>query len=320
MGQDVERLGLGSAPESISGHLATMRVRSGPPLNGGLRDQGDRPKNTTRRIISESVESTSIGRKFRSTPTGSAQNKVSSSKAVNGIIVRAQEQQERMSASPDNSDDRLDLSSPELPREPVTPISLGKHATKAPLASAVCTGNGVLGLAGPEVANWAKGESRKGKGKEKVMEVKKTRFAQHPDTKESSGGSDESEGEGSPEILVDERRDEERAQELSLQVSPRRPTAPPTWLQSPHRPSAANMNMNAAAQDFLRNIVHDVMYDFQRETKAEMMGLHLDLVRMGRGWKRELRDIMEEWNGEIQELKVENRRLKEENERLRRGY
>jgi protein NEDD1 len=301
-------------------HLAAMRVRSGPPLNGGPRDQGDRPKNTTRRIISESAESTSVGRKLRSTSTGSAHDKVSSSKVVNGVVVRTQEQQERRSVTPDNSDDRLELSSPELPCEPVTPISLGKNATKAPLASAACIGNGVLGLAGPEVAKWAKGESRKGKGKEKVIEMKKTRFAQHPDTKESSGGNDESEEKGSPEIPGDERQDEERAQELSLQVSPRRSTAPPTWLQSPHRPSAANPNMNVAAQDFLRSIVHDVMYDFQRETKAEMMGLHLDLVRMGRGWKRELREIMEEWNGEIQELKVENRRLKEENERLRRGY
>ena len=317
MGREVERLGLGSAPESISGHLAAMRVQSGPPLNGDSRDKGDRPKDMTRRIISESVEGTSIGRKLRSTSTGSAHDKVSSSKAVKGIAVRTQQQQQRRSATPDNSDGRLDSSSPELPREPVTPISLGKNATKAPLASATCTGDGLLGLTSPEVAKWAKGESQKGKGKEKVAEMKKTRFAQHPDAKESSGGSDESEDEGS---LGDEGRDEERAQELSLQVSPRRPTAPPTWLQSPHRPSTENLNMNGAAQDFLRSIVHDVMYDLQRETKAEMMGLHLDLVRMGRGWKRELREIMEEWNGEIQELKAENRRLKEENGRLRRGY
>ena len=317
MGQDVERLGLGSAPESISGHLAAMRVRSGPPLNGGPRDEGDRPKNTTRRIISESAESGAIRQKLRPTSTSSTDNKVSSSKAVNRIAARTREQEQR-SATPDNNDDRLDLSSPELPREPVTPISLGKNPMQAPLASVACTGNGVLGLTSPEVAKWAKSKGQKGKGKEKVVEVKKTRFAQHPNAKESSGGGGESEDEGSPEIVMDGRQDEE--QELSLQVSPRRPTAPPAWLQSPHRPSTANLNMNAAAQDFLRNIVHDVMYDFQRETKAEMMGLHLDLVRMGRGWKQELREIMEEWNGEIQELKAENRRLREENERLRRGY
>jgi len=295
-----------------------MRVRSGPPSNGGLGDEGDRRKNTTRRIISESVESASTRRQPRSTSTGSAHNKVSSSRAITGV-VRTQPQ-ERRSATPDNSDDRLDLTSPESPHEPVTPIPLGKNATKAPLASATCTGNGVLGLTSPEVAKWAKGEGQKGKGKEKVIEMKKTRFARYPDVKGSSGGRDESADEDGPDILVDGRQNEEREQELSLQVSPRRPTAPPTWLQSPHRPSAGNLNMNAAAQDFLRSIVHDVMYDFQRETKAEMMGLHLDLVRMGRGWKRELREVMEEWNGEIQELKAENKRLREENERLRRGY
>ena len=294
-----------------------MRIRSGPTLNDGARDEGERPKTTTRRVISESVDATSDGRKRRSTYSVSAQSKTSSSRAVSGVVRMEQKQR---STTPDNSDDRLDLSSPELPREPVTPISLGKNATKAPFASTTGTGIGILGLTSPEVAKWAKGKSQKGKGKEKVVEVKKTRFAQPPDTKELSGGSDESEDEGDPEIPVDERRDEEREQELSLQVSPRRPTAPPTWLHSPHRPSAASLNMNAAAQDFLRSIVHDVMYDFQRETKAEMMGLHLDLVRMGRGWKQELREIMEEWNGEIQELKAENKQLKEENERLRRGY
>lgn len=319
MGQGVKRLGLGSAPESISGHLAAMRVRSGPPSNGGHGDEGDRPKNATRRIISESVESASTGRQPRSTSTGSVHNKVSSSKAVTGVVVRTQ-RQERRSATPDNNDGRLDLASPELPREPVTPISLGKNATKAPLASATCIGNGVLGLTSPEVAKWTKGESQKGKGKEKVAGMKKTRFARHLDAKESSREGDELADEGDREILVDGWQDEEREQELSLQVSPRRPTAPPAWLQSPHRPSAGNLNMNAAAQDFLRSIIHDVMYDFQRETKAEMMGLHLDLVRMGRGWKHELREVMEEWNGEIQELKAENKRLREENERLRRGY
>ncbi|KAH0827105.1 hypothetical protein J3R83DRAFT_4791 [Lanmaoa asiatica] len=318
--QDIERLGLGCAPESISGHLAAMRVRSGPPLNGGSRDGGTRPKNTTRRIISESVESASIGRKLGSTSTGSGQGEISTSKAVNEVVGRTRQKQERRSTTPDNIDGRLDLSSPELPREPVTPISFGKNGAEAPLVSATNTGVCVLGLTSPEVAKWAKGESQKGKRKEKVIGIKRTRFSQHPDAKESSRGSDESEDEDGPEIPVDEQRDEEREQELSLQVSPCRPTAPPTWLQSPHRPSAANLNMNAAAQDFLRSIVHDVMYDFQRETKAEMMGLHLDLVRMGRGWKQELREIMEEWNGEIRELKAENRRLKEENERLQRGY
>jgi hypothetical protein len=45
------------------------------------------------------------------------------------------------------------------------------------------------------------------------------------------------------------------------------------------------------------------MYDFQRETKAEMMGLHLDLLRMGRGWKTEFRTLMDEYVGDLRNLK-----------------
>ena len=56
------------------------------------------------------------------------------------------------------------------------------------------------------------------------------------------------------------------------------------------------------------------------KTKAEMMGLHLDLVRMGRGWRKEVRDALAEYASELRELREENRRLREENERLRRGY
>jgi len=47
------------------------------------------------------------------------------------------------------------------------------------------------------------------------------------------------------------------------------------------------------------------MYDFQWETKAEMVGLHLDQVRMGRGWRRELRELMDEYVGSFTELREE---------------
>ncbi|KAG9318759.1 WD40-repeat-containing domain protein [Chiua virens] len=317
MGQDFERLGLGPAPESISGHLAAMRVRSGLVSNGG---HSDRMKTTTRRIISESVETVAAGRKARPTSSASTESKPSS-KPVNGV-VRMQERQELRATTPENSGDHLDLSSPELPREPVTPISLGKNGAKAPLASVAGTGVGILGLTSPEVTKRVQGGNRNGKGKEKPVEMKKARFVRREADEKLSGGSDESESEDVLQASLEELQGGEQEQELSLQVSPRRPTIPPppSWLQSPHRPSTANINMNVAAQDFLRGIVHEVMYDFQRETKAEMTGLHLDLVRMGRTWKQELRDIMEEWSGEIQELKAENKRLKEENERLRRSH
>lgn len=53
------------------------------------------------------------------------------------------------------------------------------------------------------------------------------------------------------------------------------------------------------------------------------MGIHLDLVRMGRGLRREFREVVEGGTGgmlEVERLREENRLLREENERLRRGY
>lgn len=40
-----------------------------------------------------------------------------------------------------------------------------------------------------------------------------------------------------------------------------------------------------SAPDLLRAVVRDVMYEFQQETREELIGLHLDLVKAGRGWK-----------------------------------
>lgn len=129
-----------------------------------------------------------------------------------------------------------------------------------------------------------------------------------------------------------------RERTLSMQISPRRPLAggsvggsgpsADSWA-----PAASNMNPltgaagtgpggpgSSAAQELLKTIVQDVMYDFRQETKAEMMGLHLDLLRMGRGWKNELRTLMDEYVGDLRELREENQQLRLENERLRRGY
>ncbi|KAF8844560.1 WD40 repeat-like protein [Paxillus ammoniavirescens] len=303
-------------PESISGHFAAARTRSGSTLDGGPKEAGQ--ISSTRRVVSESHSgsSSAVQRVTRSTSSATAGSRVSSK--LSSRVASSTQRKEQRSATPDNDEDRTDVSSPDLPRDPVTPIPLGKNRTKTPVTNATSTGMGVLGLGSPEVARWAK--DNHWKGKEKEVGVKKARFLRHQGIAESDRESDDSQAETGSERLNDEERDNAREQELSMQVSPRRPTAPPTWLPSPHRPSTANLNMNAAAQDFLRNIVRDVMYDFQRETKAEMMGLHLDLVRMGRGWRRELREVLEESGGEIQQLREENKRLREENERLRRGY
>jgi protein NEDD1 len=197
--------------------------------------------------------------------------------------------------------------SPDLPDihgEPITPVPMAKKRI----------GISVLGLGTPEVDQWIRAgmgeveEKSNEKGKRKAKTV---------------GFMDESESEdedGLPDLAERHKRD------LTMQISPRRSTdvggpVSTSWPSTPlHPPVPGSGSPAGGAHDLLRTIVRDVMYDFQRETKAEMMGLHLDLVRMGRGWKRELRDLMGEYVGDLKDLREENRRLREENERLRRGY
>lgn len=67
----------------------------------------------------------------------------------------------------------------------------------------------------------------------------------------------------------------------------------------------------ATSHELLRTIAQDAMYDFQRETKADMMGLHIDLLRMGRGWKTKLRTLINEHAvGGLRDLPEENQRLR----------
>ena len=115
---------------------------------------------------------------------------------------------------------------------------------------------------------------------------------------------------------------------MTVQISPRRPAKKLTPSTSPMRTTTALPGMGAglgqpganSAHDLLHTLILDALYDFRRETKAEIIGLHLDLVKMGRGWRKEMRDALDQWSEELREVRDENRRLREENERLRRGY
>ena len=114
---------------------------------------------------------------------------------------------------------------------------------------------------------------------------------------------------------------EDECDSMAIQLSPRRPvqqSAPP-FQNSPLRQAISNSSAGSA-QELLRGVVREAMYDFQRETRTELKNLHLDLVRAGRGWKQELRLLMDEYIGDLRDLRDENKRLREENERLRRGY
>ena len=174
----------------------------------------------------------------------------------------------------------------------------------------------VLGLGTPEVDMWIRA------GHEDQR--KKTSHCEDGDIK----GKAKTVGfkEDDEELDRDER---ERERRLAMQVSPCRPpvsasASAQSWAASPV-PNANQTNGisggpgGSSAHELLKTIVQDVMYDFQRDTKAEMMGLHLDLVRMGRGWKMELRSLMDEYVGDLKDLRDENQRLRLENDRLKRG-
>jgi len=174
----------------------------------------------------------------------------------------------------------------------------------------------MLGLATPEVERWIAGNGEgKGKGPDKdgIVEF-------------PTGGVDEDYAEEPNKpwrSQIDEltgresSKDARRLRTLSVQITPRKAA----WAMSPLRNSIAegSPGVNGVA-GLLHALISDAMLDFRQETHAEMVGLHLDLVRMGGGWRREMGAVMQEYAGDVKELREENRKLREENERLRRGY
>lgn len=108
----------------------------------------------------------------------------------------------------------------------------------------------------------------------------------------------------------------QQAQErkLSMQVTPRRPTAP-NWPPSPLRPPPNPLSMLSGASSAYE-LFQGLIADVQAKNHADIKALHIDMLRMGRG----LRQEMEEWGGEMRKLREENATLREENDRLRRGH
>jgi protein NEDD1 len=190
--------------------------------------------------------------------------------------------------------------SPDLPaidRDVDTPVPKEKKVA----AAGTRMGIGVLGLGTPEVERWLEAGMGRDVGEGTEREGRKVGF------KDTSDGEGQGENEAS-----DNEEERERERSMSLQISPRR-SGPASSDPTP---------APASAHDLLRTIVRDVMYDMQSETRAGLTGLHLDLLRMGRGWRKEVRGVMEECGygagGELERLREENRRLREENERLKR--
>ena len=118
----------------------------------------------------------------------------------------------------------------------------------------------------------------------------------------------------------------------ALQVTPARPGPqrhsgawPP--VPSPLRRGLEDMQHTGGAPSSIANVhsmlhqvMRDVMYDYQEDMRTELVGMHLDMVRMGRSWKKDMKEVMDEYAKDLRELREENRLLKKENERLKRGY
>lgn len=202
--------------------------------------------------------------------------------------------------------------SPTLPaasssKEPF-PVGAGQYKKK---------GLSMLGLGTPEVEKWIKGGKQRDKQRE---EGKRVDFV----------GSDEGDlvSVSKVEDVVEWgdtdaglQAKEPLRRTMSMQLTPRRPGAT-SVLPSPLRHSVAGGSPGAAgsAQGILHALIKDAMLDFRQETKTDIVGLHLDLLRMGRSWRQEMRATMDEYVGDLKELRDENKRLRDENERLRRGY
>ncbi|KAI0672926.1 WD40-repeat-containing domain protein [Trametes maxima] len=235
---------------------------------------------------------------------------------------------------------RSRTASPDLPDindgGPVTPIPAYKMKGKERAGAA----GGVLGLGSPEVDAWVKA----GEGRDARREGRRVGFAGESDEEgdgDGGGLGDARQGESDEEVEYErnnERGPRRTRAELAMQVSPRRSFPGPSstaavgasasassrWAPVPsplrHPPAAPASPQARAAQDMLQALLRDALHDFRAETKAEIVGLHLDLLRMGSGWRSEMREAVGGIGEELRALREENRRLREENERLRRGY
>jgi len=171
----------------------------------------------------------------------------------------------------------------------------------------------MLGLGTPEVERWIAG---KGEGKGKDLD--KDGAIEFPTDSGDDLTTSKLERSQIEELIGRQNsKDMRRLRTLSVQATPRKAA----WAMSPLRNSIAegSPGVNGVA-GLLHALISDAMLDFRQETRAEMVGLHLDLVRMGGAWRKEMRAVMQEYVGDLKELREENRKLREDNERLRRGY
>lgn len=194
------------------------------------------------------------------------------------------------------------------PLQPSDPIRVRRHQRTAPqvvLRDRPCNnGRRIPTDSAPIVVD-------KGKGKAVEFNDDENDEEEEQDRPKSAAWDAEKENEFQ---YLARRQLDLHADSVSMSVSPRKPMSASPAVPSPLRPTSNS------APEFLRSLVRDAMYEYHQETKAEMMNLHLDLIRAGTGWKKELREIMDEYMSDLRDLREENNRLRKENEQLRRGY
>ncbi len=173
----------------------------------------------------------------------------------------------------------------------------------------------MLGLDTPEVERWIAG---KGEGKSKSKNPDEDGAVEFPTDSGDELTTSKLERSQIEELTgKEDGKDLRRLRTLSMQATPRKSA----WAMSPLRNSIAEGSPGVnGVTGLLHALISDAMLDFRQETRAEMVGLHLDLVRMGGVWRKEMRSAMQDYVGDLKELREENRKLREENERLRRGY
>ncbi|KAG2138282.1 WD40-repeat-containing domain protein [Suillus clintonianus] len=280
--------------ESISSRLASLR----------------RDKTRETRVASGSSARSEITRTSSNLSVGTKTGGSSLRRAPSTISISSSKTRDSTrSKTPANEDDNThtDLSSPDLLMDPATPVSDMKRqsagiveAQKPRVRTSTGRTRAETGSTGLGVIGTAKSRGSTNKGKEKEVNL------------------DANNAERCEELEAVEEDEEEaqmaRERELSMQVSPRRHTAP-TWVPSPLVPTPSTFPMHSSASGAYE-LFRGLIADMQAKSHADMKALHVDMLRMGRG----LRQEMEEWGGEVKKLREENERLREENSRLRRGY
>ncbi|THH07488.1 hypothetical protein EW146_g9306 [Bondarzewia mesenterica] len=141
----------------------------------------------------------------------------------------------------------------------------------------------MLGIGTLEVERWI--QAGKGKGKERGQDNRKrVGFVDSDDEGELSASKVEAmdDNDFEEELSAEEQR---LKQSLSMQITPRRPAG--SVVPSPPGHSVLSGSPGAAtgAQGLLHSLIKDAMVHFRQETKAEMVGLHVDLLGMGRSWR-----------------------------------